>query len=136
MTILEEGSDNSGYKRPAGSIKVNPVTVRVTSHSQPPLGTDKNHYGTAVGNNTSMIPPPTSGQNNNIVLNVKRPVVKMAGISFVSRQSPQPQPDNLNTSACLAASSTNPVPTNFHAKKPSIASETSPYMTQQKVVNA
>ena len=97
ITIMEEGSDNSGYKRPAGSIKVNPVSVRVTSHSQPPLGTEKNHYGNAVTNNSSMIPPPTTGQNNNIVLNVKRPVVKMSGISFVSRQSPQPVPDNPNT---------------------------------------
>ena len=46
VTTLEEGSDASGYKRPVASIKNNnPVTVRVTSHSQPPLGNEKNHYG-------------------------------------------------------------------------------------------
>ena len=135
MTTLDEGSDS--YKRPAASIKnKDPVTVRVTSHSQPPLGSEKNHYG-ATQTNPSMIPPPTTAQNQNIMLSVKRPVVKMSGISFVNRNSPLPAPqENVNIPAILGASSTNPMTgQNMHAKKPSIASETSPYMTQQKISN-
>ena len=61
-TTLEQESDNSGYKRPVASVKNNPVTVRVTSHSQPPLGSEKNHYGATQNqnNNPSLIPPPTT----------------------------------------------------------------------------
>ena len=57
----EEVKNTGGYKRPIGTVNnANAVTVRVQSHSQPPMGTKNEHAAAAHAvQDPQIIPPPT-----------------------------------------------------------------------------